>query len=812
MPEGVRVPVRNAIATTLAVMSIALIGTPATAPAQTSLNCNLLAHVDSLPGSNASCWGYVDPNTGKEYAILGNQNGTAIYNIETPSAPVLTGFIPGLSSSWRELKTYSTYCYVGTEATGGGLQIIDLSNPEAPFLSTTYAGSGLSTIHSVTVDSVQARIYLNGSNGGCRILSLANPTAPVQVGNYTGAYVHDSHIRNDTLYASCITVGQERILNVANPAAITQVVAFNSELSSTHNGWTTEDRRYLLVTDETSGGRVTSWDIQTITSPVQVDGFSADLAGDAHNVHVRGNFAYVAHYTSGLQVLDITDPTDLNRVGYYDTYPSPGGLFNGCWGLYCWFPSGTIVLSDIEGGMFLVDFIENPGFAKGVVTDVNSALPITNAHVKVVETGAFDSTDVSGSYFLSHEAGSLTLEATAFGYVTGGSPVTIVAGDTATVDIALTPVPSGSISGAFAYGLGAGIPASAVRLRTTPLSTSTDGSGAYSFPSVPVGTYTVTNDFWTCIPESAQATVASGKTFANAQVDFTFEGVSFAFNMEDTSSTGWVVNVGATDNATSGIWTRVNPRGTGAQPEDDHTPDPLFKCWVTGQGTSGGSIGEQDVDNGRTTLYSPILDLTSVASPTIQYFRWFSNDLGSTAGDDAWKVQISSDGGTTWVTTDSTRIDSESWKEFKIQVQDFVTASNQVRMRFIAEDIGGGSIVEAGIDDFRLWGTSVVAIPGTPGTDGVGGRFALYPNSPNPFNPKTEIRFDLKSTGTANLAIYSLEGRVVKTLASGRLSAGPHAIGWDGRDDSGREVASGVYLMTLQAGGDESTRKISLVK
>jgi len=810
MELGVRVSSKNSVVC-LSFLASFLLGallSPAPTHAQ-SQNCVLLAHVDSLPGSGSSCWGYVDPNTGKEYAIFGNQNGTAIYNLDTPSDPRLTGFIPGPSSSWREMKTYSTYCYVGTEA-GGGMQIINLSNPEAPFLQTTYEGSGLSTIHTVTVDSVTAKLYANGANGGCRIISLANPIAPVEIGNYTAFYVHDSHVRQDTLYAACLSNGL-RILNVSNPALITEISSFQTENDFVHNAWTSEDRQYLFVTDEVSGGRVTSWDISTLTSPIQVDGFTADATGDAHNVHVNGNIAYVAHYTSGLRVLDVSDPTNLTEVGFYDTYPSPGGLFNGAWGLYCWFPSGVIVVSDIEGGMFLFDYIVNPAYVRGTVIDATTTLPISNARVRFPLGGA-DSTDALGNYLLLNEAGTYDIQASAYGYVTQSVNQTLTLGDTVVVNIALAPIPSGSVSGVFRYPQGAGIPNAPVSIRGTPLATTTDVNGAYSFPQVPEGTYTIALDFWTCLPESAQVTVSS--SLANSEVNFTFEGVAFAFNMEDTSSAGWAVNVGGGDNAGTGIWTRVNPNGTAGgtvQPENDHTPgNPPAKCWVTGQGTVGGSIGEQDVDGGRTTLYSATMDMSSLADPKIQYFRWYTNNSGGDPNNDVWKAQISSNGGTTWVTTDSTKVTDASWREVRVRVADYVTPSSQVRMRFIAEDAGAGSIVEAAVDDFRVWGLSVVAVEGGLGSGPL--RFALHPNSPNPFNPRTEIRFDLPATADTRLEVYSPEGRLVRTLGSGRLLAGRHAVAWDGRNEADRAVASGIYLLRLEAGEDQASRKIMLAK
>jgi choice-of-anchor B domain-containing protein len=789
---------------------VAIVLVPASARAQVSLNCNLLANEDSLPGRGSSCWGYVDPNTGSEYAIHGNEFGTAIFNIDTPTDPRLTGFIPGLQSNWREMKVYQNYCYVGSEAPGSGLQIINLANPEAPVLAATSFVNGLSTIHSVTCDTTNARLYLNGSNGGMRILSLANPVAPVQLGWMITPYVHDSYVRGDTVYAACIIIGKMIVLDASNPADLDTVTQFFTELTKPHNSWPSEDGDYLFVTDETPGGRVTSWDITQITDPIQIDGYTADPSGDAHNVHVRGNLAYVAHYTSGLQILDVSAPDNLTRVGYYDTYPSPGGLFNGAWGVFNYFPSGTIVVSDIESGMFLIEYVPNASTVRGQVSDEQSGLPLANAEVRVLASGASDSTDVAGDYAIVHEAGTYNLRARAFGYDSLTVMRTLVAGDTLLLDFDLTKLPTDTLSGSFRYPAGSGIPNAIVRLRGTPLADTTDGSGAYSFPQVPEGTFTVALDAWTCVPESATTAVLADPP--NTTVSFLFDGVTVAHNFEDTSAAGWAVNAQGGDNATLGFWTRVAPIGSGGgniQTESDHTRDPLAKCWVTGQGVVGGDVNEQDVDDGRTSLYSPTMNLAGVANPTIEYFRWWY----SSSTTDRWQAQISSNGGLNWVTTDSIATSQPFWKQVRLRVADYVTPSSQVRMRFLATDAGSASTVEAALDDFRVWGNDPVGIvEPTEGSSSGGPSFALLPNHPNPFAGATTIRFSLPAESQARVAVFSTDGRRVATLVDGALVSGSHALTWDGRDDRGRSVASGVYFIRLDAGPRTAIQKAILTR
>ncbi|MDE0958122.1 MAG: hypothetical protein OSB12_05730 [Planctomycetota bacterium] len=177
-------------------------------------------------------------------------------------------------------------------------------------------------------------------------------------------------------------------------------------------------------------------------------------------------------------------------------------------------------------------------------------------------------------------------------------------------------------------------------------------------------------------------------------------GVTFDVTDFEIDS-GWTV--GAPNDATTGIWTRTDPIGSLAQPEDDHS-DPGTQCWFTGQGAVGGSLGANDVDGGSTTLYSQVMDLTSSTNPQVSYFRWYSNDSGASPSADVFVVQVSDDQ-STWIDVETVGPGgtgtSGGWIEHSFLVADFVLLSGNVQVRFIASDLGSGSIVEAGIDDFR---------------------------------------------------------------------------------------------------------------
>jgi len=174
---------------------------------------------------------------------------------------------------------------------------------------------------------------------------------------------------------------------------------------------------------------------------------------------------------------------------------------------------------------------------------------------------------------------------------------------------------------------------------------------------------------------------------------------------EFETTQGWTVG-SPEDDALTGTWVDVDPNGTTVsgmpvQSEDDHSANGT-KCWVTGNGSFGGQPGENDVDEGRTTLNSPTFVLGSLSTPVIRYWRWFSNDLGAAPGNDPWIVQISNDNGSTWVDVENTYQSFNSWNENLILVSEFVTPTDQIKVRFIAQDNDPGSLVEAAVDDFEI--------------------------------------------------------------------------------------------------------------
>ncbi len=276
---------------------------------------------------------------------------------------------------------------------------------------------------------------------------------------------------------------------------------------------------------------------------------------------------------------------------------------------------------------------------------------------------------------------------------------------------------------------------------------------------------------------------------------------------------GWTVGA-PDDNATTGIWTRVDPVGTEyngypIQPEDDHTPAPGTMCFVTGQGSVGGAVGANDVDGGKTTLLSPVFNLDGATSASLSYWRWYTEDKGSNPGDDYWDVDVTSDG-VNWVSLEHTNVSDESWVPMSFDLGDYITLTSTVQLRFIASDEGQNSLMEAAVDDVLL--NASWSIQTDVDESAIPARLALGANFPNPFNPKTTLRFDLPEKGQVDLAVYDVRGRRVMTIASGMMNAGSYELIWNGVDEFGKPVASGVYFSRIAFGKEVLTNKMIMLK
>ncbi len=337
-----------------------------------------LADIAALTDHATNVWGYVSP-AGREYALLGLSDGTAFIEVTDPSAPALVAVIAHPEACCSDVKTYRHYALVVSEGDDTGLQIIDLEliDDGIVTLATTFRGASLSPAHTLFVNEESGFAYLCGARNsvsdGLLIVDIRDPLAPAFVNSWDAAYVHECQV---VTYHEGPYAGREiaflytgyfdhrlRIVDVTNKTNLTLTgTATYPNARFTHQGWLTEDRRYVYVNDEFDEirlGKTTSTiviDVSNIDAPFYVRSFGTGLPSTDHNLMITGDFLFEANYTSGLRVFRILSPDFPEQLGWFDTHPAsdePG--FHGAWGVYSGLPSGNILVSDVENGLFVFD-------------------------------------------------------------------------------------------------------------------------------------------------------------------------------------------------------------------------------------------------------------------------------------------------------------------------------------------------------------------------------------------------------------------------------------------------------------------------
>ncbi len=323
-------------------------------------NIELISNLDEYHSSGYNdIWGYVDP-MGNEYALLGVGSGTSIVDLSDPANPVEVAFIPGPQSVVRDIKVHEQYAYTITEqtGTGQGLQIINLSDlPNSATLVNTI-DTWFTRAHNIFIENGYAYVIGTEGGGGMHILDLSNPVNPTETAYYTASgYIHDVYVWDDTVIVCDGSSGEYHLVDVSDKTNPQLISVSPSIPGYAHSGWMTEDKRYFIGTEEGNQVDITVWDLQDRTSwDLVVPSWETNSGAIVHNLFITGNYAHVSYYVDGYVVLDISDPTNPILAGQYDTYPGTGGFFNGAWGVYPYLPSGFTIVSDIETGLYVLKF------------------------------------------------------------------------------------------------------------------------------------------------------------------------------------------------------------------------------------------------------------------------------------------------------------------------------------------------------------------------------------------------------------------------------------------------------------------------
>jgi choice-of-anchor B domain-containing protein len=369
-------------------------------------NVDLLAHMplgdfSSKPSGANDIWGHVDLNTNKEYALIGLRNGVAVVDVSEPTAPIEVGTISGKSTTWRDIKVYQyyddathtwrAYAYVTIDGATDYVTIVDLNNlpnsitlvernKAAPQAHNVYI-SNLDYSLNIALPGMIPTLQLIGTPrvnthaGAFHSYSLDNPETITSLSeNAAGnGYTHDGASMYVTNNAGCkknsectvfidFNENEMKLWDITDNANYQQLSSISYDnVKYTHSGWSSEDQQYIFLHDELDeknaslNTTVRVFSVSDLANPQQVGEWVGSTTAIDHNGFVRGNRYYMSNYAKGLTVLDISNPTAPVEIGNFDTYPtSDDNVFNGAWGTYPFLPSGNILVSDINSGLYIL--------------------------------------------------------------------------------------------------------------------------------------------------------------------------------------------------------------------------------------------------------------------------------------------------------------------------------------------------------------------------------------------------------------------------------------------------------------------------
>ncbi len=745
-----------------------------------SNNITLLGHLSYGTETCAGVWHYVD-TAGNEYAIVGASDRLSIVDVTNPSTPVEVASVPALSgqaSLWREVKTYGNYAYAVSEG-GGGVMIVDLSALPAVTSKHWYGDTATSHLFNSAhaIAATDGYLYIFGSsygNGGCFIASIADPWNPVFAGLADQRYIHDGYIRNDTLWAGEIYQGQFAVIDVSDKANPVYITTQPTPGAFNHNTWLSDNGQYLFTTDEQNNTPVGAFDVSDISN-IQLVGvrYNDSIPNEeVHNVRVYNDYLINPSYGSQITIWDAARPSNMIEIAHY-----PTGNFL-CWDASPFLPSGNLIVTDVDGGFYV--FAPNyvrASYLEGNVTDSITGLALNNVSVKILGASKQTQTNLNGDYKTGIVGtGTYDIEFSKPGYLTKTIPnVNLTSGVLTLIDIQLTSyILSGQVQNAVNLQ---GVANASLHFDngSYQLDLTADGNGNFITSGLPSGNYTVTITSWGYKTICNNYTVNENPLILQLTPGYYYD--------DFTSNNGWTVN----STATTGAWVREVPHGTmygvtPSNPAQDVTDDCSNICYVTGN--TGVTANDDDVDDGQTTLTSPVFDLTSYTDPYLHYSRWFFIQQSTAlANRDTLFISLTNGIDTVMVETATWgMLNNSTWVNSIFRISNYITPTSNMRLIVsISDKVGSGNLLEAGFDHFEI-------------SEGVGLAESQNKNStihvyPNPFNTTINLHIDHPVTDKGmQLIITDITGR---EMMRKRLFTNDVMLNTD------ELISNGIYLLYL---------------
>ena len=718
------------------------------------LNIDSVSHINfqELHGANLNdVWGYVD-EFGNEYAIVGTTLGTSIVDISNPSNPNEIFWLPGEESIWRDPKVFGDYAYITTEAEEG-LTIIDLSPlPQSNNLNfnlfTGPIGNSWTAAHNCYADS-SGYLYVFGANrgnGGIIIYDLnTDPMNPLELGEFDTWYCHDGIVRNDTLYAAHIYDGIFTLINVSDKS---NPILLGNQFSPgffAHNIWPSTTGSHVFTTDEISAGKIGAFNILDPLNIIATDVYQASPGSGVipHNAFVIGDYLVVSHYTEGVKILDVSYPNNLVEIGNYDTYPMQAPDYEGCWGVYPYFPSNLIVASDMSEGLFILQpTYKKAAYLEGTVRDLNTNLPIPNVDVALTTNDQEEVTSSTGQYATGIEsAGFYNVDFFKVGYFPKTESVLLFEDSLSTLDVYLEPIPTFNFD-ITVLDATTSMPVSdaKIKLKHPYVITEgiTNGLGQESFNLFYEDEYSLSIGLWgyetSCQNISIDST--TGSIIVELNQGF-YDDFEFDFD--------WSV----TGDAESGMWERAIPFATdGTVPGIDADFDCGNFAYITGN-SSNIDPDFDDVDNGFTQLMSPNFNFDGLSNPHINYSIAYYCFYGPNLVDDTLSIILSN--GTEQVIIDEfiPPVDVMNWVQKSIPVPSNISWNNSMKLILRISDLDSNvNITEVMFDRFFLSNEN------TEGLEETSSKLQIFPNP-------TYDYLELSVYNDLKVSISDLNGNIV---------------------------------------------------
>lgn len=577
---------------------------------------------------------------GREIAVIGLYNGTAFVDITNPQNPLELQIIDGIGSIWRDVKYWDNHVYIGTEAEMG-VQVVDVSDLENIHL--VYTITDFDDSHNIHV--WEGNLFVIGADiHDIWIYDLSEPNAPNLVGFWEGEYLHDIDVYNNKIYGTGIYSSTVYIIDITDITSPTTIVSWNYP-GMAHDAAVFHNEQFLATADEMQGGHLKIWDISDYDNISEVSSFQINETHSLHNIYFKNDLIIGSWYADGTRVLDVSDPYNLVEIGFYDTTELEG-LYVGNWGTYVYLPSGLIISSDTESGLYILEM-------DLVVTHEELSEISLNQDIPIDITILSPTSDITtASVYYKEYFGEWNI---------------------------------------------------------IELENCSEGNNNYC-NFISSFNFNTIFEYYIYVENSNGQSVLLPSEGEDNPFSVTIGDIPIIIEDNIENSTGWIIGdeldnatMGIWEFGDPNP-VLISSSNTYSQPENDNTIDGV-NCFITGNSV-GENEGFDDVDGGKTTLISPVYSLEDADEILFQFSLWYSNNLGDNPGTDFLTIDYRQDIMLDWLPFYSTNFSTEGWETKQFYLSEITDNFSQIQFRIIASDLmyendsgSGGSLIEAGIDD-----------------------------------------------------------------------------------------------------------------